>query len=78
MFNKNIIELGNNVEYIKKAVDTVAILYAKQRCDCKDDMPAYFKMSLNQITKIKSTKVMKLLHNWYRAAGFNPKICKVY
>ena len=29
MFNKNIIELGDNKEYIKEAIDTVAILYTK-------------------------------------------------
>ena len=29
MFNKNIIKLGDNEEYIKEAVDTIAILYIK-------------------------------------------------
>ena len=29
MFNKNIIKLGDNVEYIKKAVNTIIILYIK-------------------------------------------------
>jgi len=29
MFNKNIIKLGDNVEYIKEAVDTVAVLRIK-------------------------------------------------
>ena len=29
MFNKNIIKLGDDIEYIKKAVDTVVILYIK-------------------------------------------------
>jgi len=29
MFNKNVIKLGDNKEYIKEAVDTMVILYAK-------------------------------------------------
>jgi len=29
IFNKNIIKLGDNMEYIKEAVDAVAILYTK-------------------------------------------------
>jgi len=29
LFNKNIIKLGDNEEYIKEAADTVAILHAK-------------------------------------------------
>ena len=29
MFNKNVIKLGDNKEYIKEAIDTIAILYAK-------------------------------------------------
>ena len=29
IFNKNIIKLENNIKYIKKAVDTIAILYIK-------------------------------------------------
>ena len=29
IFNKNVIEPGDNKEYIKKAIDTVAILYTK-------------------------------------------------
>ena len=29
IFNKNIIELGNNKEYIKEAVDAITILYVK-------------------------------------------------
>ena len=29
IFNKNIIKLGDNIEYIKKAVDAVAILCIK-------------------------------------------------
>jgi len=66
------------MEYIKKTANTMVILCTKQKCDCKDNVPVYFKVSLNQITKIKPTEVMKLLCSWYKAAGFNPKICKVY
>jgi len=29
LFNKNIIKLGDNKEYIKEAVDAIAILHAK-------------------------------------------------
>jgi hypothetical protein len=29
LFNKNVIKLGDNKEYIKEAVDTIAILHAK-------------------------------------------------
>jgi len=47
LFNKNVIKLGDNKEYIKEAIDTMAILYIKQGCDCKDNMLAYLKVSLN-------------------------------
>jgi len=29
MFNENVIELGDNKEYIKEAIDAVAILHVK-------------------------------------------------
>ena len=29
MFNKDILKLGDNVEYIKEAIDTIAMLYTK-------------------------------------------------
>ena len=29
IFNKNVIKLGDNKEYIKEAVDTIAMLYVK-------------------------------------------------
>jgi hypothetical protein len=35
------------MEYIKEAVDTIAVLRAKQGYDYKDNMPAYLKASLN-------------------------------
>ena len=47
MFNKNVIKPGDNKEYIKEAVDTIAILCVKQGCDYKDNMLAYLKASLN-------------------------------
>ena len=47
IFNKNIIKLGDNKKYIEEAVDTIAILYIKQGYNCKDNIPAYLKASLN-------------------------------
>ena len=29
MFNKDVLKLGDNMEYIKEAVDTIAMLYIK-------------------------------------------------
>jgi NifU-like protein involved in Fe-S cluster formation len=63
LFNKNVIKPGDNKEYIKEAVDAIVILRAKQGYNCKDDVLAYLKVSLNQITKIKPTKVIKLLRS---------------
>jgi len=77
IFNKNVIKPRDNKEYIKETVDAMAILYLKRGCDCKNDVLAYFKASLNQTTKIKPTKVIKLLRSWYRAASSNLKIYKV-
>jgi len=51
------------MEYIKEAIDAVAILYTKRGCNCKDNVLAYLKASLNQTTKIKLTEVMKLLRS---------------
>ena len=47
LFNKNIIKLGDNKKYIKKAIDAVAILYIKQGCNYKDNILAHLKASLN-------------------------------
>ena len=47
MFNKNIIKLRNNEEYIKKAVNTIAMLHTKQRCNYKDNILVHLKVSLN-------------------------------
>ena len=77
LFNKNVIKPGDDKEYIKEAVDAIVILRAKQGCSCKDNVLAYLKASLNQTTKIKPTKVMKLLRSWYKAAGLNLEIYKV-
>jgi hypothetical protein len=77
MFNKNIIKLEDDKEYIKEAADTIAMLRVKQGYNYKDDVLAYLKASLNQTTKIKQTKIIKLLRSWYRAAGLNLDIYKV-
>ena len=53
MFNKNVIKLGDNKEYIKEAVDAIAMFRAKRGYNYKDNVLAYFKASLNWTTKIK-------------------------
>ena len=53
IFNKNVIKLEDNKEYIKEAADTIAMLRVKRGCDYKDNVLAYLKASLNQTTKIK-------------------------
>jgi len=47
MFNKNVIEPGDDKEYIKETVDIIVILRSKQGYDYKDNMLAYLKASLN-------------------------------
>jgi hypothetical protein len=47
LFNKNIIKLGDDKEYIKEAANAIVILRVKRECDCKDNMLAYLKASLN-------------------------------
>ena len=47
MFNKNVIKLGDDEEYIKEAADIIAILYVKRGCNYKDNVLAYLKVSLN-------------------------------
>ena len=47
IFNKNVIKLGDNKEYIKKAANTIAILRVKRGYNCKDNVLAYLKASLN-------------------------------
>ena len=63
IFNKNVIKLGDNKEYIKKAIDTIAILRAKREYNYKDNVPVYLKASLSRTTKIKLTKIIKLLRS---------------
>jgi hypothetical protein len=53
IFNKNVIKLGDDEEYIKEAADTIAMLYVKRGYNYKDNILAYLKASLNQTTKIK-------------------------
>jgi hypothetical protein len=53
MFNKNVIKLGDDEEYIKEAIDTIVILRVKRGYNYKDDVLAYLKASLNRTTKIK-------------------------
>jgi len=47
MFNKNVIKPKDNKEYIKETVDTMAILRLKRGYNCKNNMLAYLKVSLN-------------------------------
>ena len=47
MFDKNVIKPGDNKEYIKEAVDTIAILRVKRGYNYKDNVLAYLKASLN-------------------------------
>ena len=47
LFNKNIIEPGDDEEYIEKAVNVIVMLHAKQGCNCKDNILVYLKASLN-------------------------------
>ena len=47
LFNKNIIKLGDDEEYIKEAIEAVVIRHTKQGCNCKDNILAYLKASLN-------------------------------
>ena len=47
IFNKDVLKLGDDVEYIKEAADTVAILCTKRGCNYKGNVLAYLKTSLN-------------------------------
>ena len=51
------------MEYIKEAIDTIAILRAKRGYNCKDNVLAYLKASPNRTAKIELTKVIKLLRS---------------
>jgi len=63
IFNKNIIKPKDNKKYIKETVNTIVILYAKQRYNYKDNVLIYLKASLSRTIKIKPTKIIKLLYN---------------
>jgi hypothetical protein len=63
MFNEDVLKLGDDIEYIKEAIDAVAMLYAKRGYNYKDNMLAYLKTSLNRTTKIEPTKIIKLLRS---------------
>ena len=63
IFNKNIIKPGDNKEYIKEAVDTIVVLRVKRGYNYKDNVLVYLKASLNRTTKIKPTKIIKLLRS---------------
>ena len=47
MFNKDVLKPGDNIEYIKEAIDTIAMLYIKRGYNYKDNVLAYLKTSLN-------------------------------
>ena len=47
IFNKDVLKLGDDIEYIKEAVDTIVILCAKRGCNYKGNVLAYLKTSLN-------------------------------
>ena len=47
MFNKNVIKLGDDKEYIKEAANAMAILRVKRGYNYKDNILAYLKASLN-------------------------------
>ena len=47
IFNKNVIKLGDNMEYIKEAVNTIIVLCIKQGYNYKNNIPIYLKASLN-------------------------------
>ena len=47
IFNKNVIKLGDDKEYIKEAANTIAVLRVKRGYNYKDNMLAYLKASLN-------------------------------
>ena len=63
IFNKNVIKPGDNKEYIKEATGTIVMLRVKREYNCKNNILVYLKASLNQTTKIKPTKVIKLLRS---------------
>ena len=63
IFNKNVIKLRDNKEYIEEAVDTIVMLHVKRGYNYKDNVLVYLKASLNRTTKIKPTEIIKLLRS---------------
>ena len=55
IFNKNVIKLKNNKEYIKEAANAVAMLYAKQGYDYKADVLTHLKTVSNSNNRGTST-----------------------
>jgi len=47
IFNKNAIKLRDNEEYIKEAINIIVTLHIKKGYNYKNNIPAYFKVSLN-------------------------------
>ena len=47
IFNKNVIKLGDNKEYIKEAANTIVRLCVKRGYNYKDNILTYLKASLN-------------------------------
>ena len=47
IFNKNVIKPGDNKEYIKEAINAIAILRVKRGYNYKNNILAYLKVSLN-------------------------------
>jgi len=63
IFNKNVIKLKDNKKYIEEIINIIVMLPVKWGYNYKNDVLVYFKVSLNQITKIELIKIIKLLHN---------------
>ena len=47
IFNKDVLKLEDNIEYIKETIDTIAMLYIKRGYNYKGNILAYLKTSLN-------------------------------
>ena len=47
IFNKDVLKLEDDIEYIKEAIDAIAMLYIKRGYNYKGNIPAYLKTSLN-------------------------------
>ena len=47
IFNKDVLKLGDNIEYIKEAINTIAMLRIKRGYNYKGNVLTYLKASLN-------------------------------